>query len=349
MPATTTAARGYAREAVEVETYARGFARRRPDIDVSVLRMANTIGPTIDTALAPVPRDARSSPPRSGYDPRLQLLHEDDAVGALVHAALGRRRPGSSTWPARASCRCRRRCAGPAGCACRFRRRPSPSSARWCATPASSTCRPRRRASSTTAGSSTRRGCAPSSATSPRYTTAEALHAYLDARPSIGRPVVSVLGRRAARAGRRVLRSRADGRHADRDGVVVPLRPRPGPATGAPGRSSPDDEAAVYAVHRCGNARNHPTTRAGPRRRAGSSVPPMRWPSLRKRLTGAYEVDEYGFDPDLTEAARAAGVPGAVREVVPRRGQRARARPGHRWRAARRQPLRRAVGRGTPR
>ena len=86
MPATSTVARGYAREAVEVETYARGFARRRADIDVSVLRLANLIGPTIDTALARY-LAMPLVPTSLGYDPRLQLLHEDDAVGALVHGA----------------------------------------------------------------------------------------------------------------------------------------------------------------------------------------------------------------------------------------------------------------------
>src|SRR5437879_3637516 len=42
---------GYARDAVEIEGYVRGFSRRRPDIETTVLRFANTIGPTIDTAL----------------------------------------------------------------------------------------------------------------------------------------------------------------------------------------------------------------------------------------------------------------------------------------------------------
>jgi UDP-glucose 4-epimerase len=83
---------GYAKDAVEVEGYVRGFARRRPDVSVTVLRMANIVGPTIDDALTryltmPV------VPTSLGYDPRLQLLHEADAVEALRLATISHR-PG---------------------------------------------------------------------------------------------------------------------------------------------------------------------------------------------------------------------------------------------------------------
>jgi UDP-glucose 4-epimerase len=78
---------GYGKDAIEVEGYVRGFGRRRPDIAVTVLRFANFIGPTIDTPLAryfalPV------VPTEFGYDPRLQLVHEDDAIEVLRLATL---------------------------------------------------------------------------------------------------------------------------------------------------------------------------------------------------------------------------------------------------------------------
>jgi UDP-glucose 4-epimerase len=78
---------GYGKDAVEVEDYVRGFSRRRPDITVTVLRFANVIGPTIETPLTryfalPV------VPTEFGYDPRLQLLHEDDGVEVLRRATL---------------------------------------------------------------------------------------------------------------------------------------------------------------------------------------------------------------------------------------------------------------------
>ena len=55
---------GWAKDSVEVETYVRGFARRRPDVSVTTLRFANFIGPRVQTALTATSR-CRSSPPSS--------------------------------------------------------------------------------------------------------------------------------------------------------------------------------------------------------------------------------------------------------------------------------------------
>ncbi|MFI6687482.1 NAD-dependent epimerase/dehydratase family protein [Streptomyces sp. NPDC050485] len=73
---------GFAKDAVEVEGYVRGFARRRPDVAVCVLRFANILGPSADSPLAeyfslPV------LPTVFGYDPRLQFVHEDDVIDVL--------------------------------------------------------------------------------------------------------------------------------------------------------------------------------------------------------------------------------------------------------------------------
>ncbi|MEJ2856538.1 MULTISPECIES: NAD-dependent epimerase/dehydratase family protein [unclassified Saccharothrix] len=78
---------GYAKDAVEVEGYVRGFARRRPDVDVTTLRFTNFIGPRIDTVLTryfalPV------VPTVLGYDARVQLLHSEDALAVLERATL---------------------------------------------------------------------------------------------------------------------------------------------------------------------------------------------------------------------------------------------------------------------
>ncbi|HXV93735.1 MAG TPA: NAD-dependent epimerase/dehydratase family protein [Pseudonocardia sp.] len=77
---------GYARDAAEIEGYLRGFARRRPDVSATVLRFANFIGPRIETVLTryfalPV------IPTVLGYDARVQLLHEEDALAVLERAA----------------------------------------------------------------------------------------------------------------------------------------------------------------------------------------------------------------------------------------------------------------------
>ena len=42
---------GYAKDSVEVEGYVRGFSRRRPDVVVTTLRLANFMGPTVRTPL----------------------------------------------------------------------------------------------------------------------------------------------------------------------------------------------------------------------------------------------------------------------------------------------------------
>ena len=79
---------GFGKDSVEVEGYVRGFSRRRPDVEISMLRFANIIGPGIRTAMTdyfalpvvPVP---------FGYDARLQFVHEADAVEALLLATSG--------------------------------------------------------------------------------------------------------------------------------------------------------------------------------------------------------------------------------------------------------------------
>ena len=78
---------GFAQDSVDIEGYARGLARRRPDLAVTILRLANMIGPAMDTALS---RFLASPvvPSVLGYDARLQLLHEQDALGVLERATM---------------------------------------------------------------------------------------------------------------------------------------------------------------------------------------------------------------------------------------------------------------------
>jgi UDP-glucose 4-epimerase len=79
---------GWGKDSVEVEGYVRGFSRRRPDVDVATLRLANFVGPGVRTALTdyfslPV------IPTVLGYDARLQFIHEDDGLEALRLATVG--------------------------------------------------------------------------------------------------------------------------------------------------------------------------------------------------------------------------------------------------------------------
>jgi UDP-glucose 4-epimerase len=78
---------GYAKDSVEVEGYVRGFGRRRPDVSLTLLRFCNFIGPRIETPLTryfsfPV------VPTVFGFDPRIQFVHEDDALEVLRLATL---------------------------------------------------------------------------------------------------------------------------------------------------------------------------------------------------------------------------------------------------------------------
>ena len=79
---------GFGKDSVEVEAYVRGFSRRRPDAEITMLRFANVMGPRIKTALTdyfslpvlPVPL---------GFDARLQFVHEQDVTAALLLAVSG--------------------------------------------------------------------------------------------------------------------------------------------------------------------------------------------------------------------------------------------------------------------
>ncbi|TWG90591.1 UDP-glucose 4-epimerase [Nocardioides sp. J9] len=78
---------GYAKDVAEVEGYVRGFARRRPDATVTLLRCANVIGPRVVSPLASYFR-LPVIPTVLGFDPRLQFLHESDLYRVLRHSVL---------------------------------------------------------------------------------------------------------------------------------------------------------------------------------------------------------------------------------------------------------------------
>jgi UDP-glucose 4-epimerase len=84
---------GFAQDSLDIEGYARGLGRRRPDIAVTILRLANLIGPAMDTALSRY-LTGPIVPTVLGRDARLQLLHEQDALGALERGTMAGR-PGT--------------------------------------------------------------------------------------------------------------------------------------------------------------------------------------------------------------------------------------------------------------
>ncbi|MFJ8132392.1 NAD-dependent epimerase/dehydratase family protein [Streptomyces hydrogenans] len=90
-PAKSLPSGGFAKDAVEVEGYVRGFARRRPDVAVCVLRFANILGPRVESPLTEY-LSLPVMPTVLGYDPRLQFVHEDDVIDVLRLVAQEPRR-----------------------------------------------------------------------------------------------------------------------------------------------------------------------------------------------------------------------------------------------------------------
>ena len=83
---------GYARDLIDVEGYARGLGRRRPDMTVTILRLSAMLGPKISTRMSKY-FSSSVIPVVIGHEPRFQFLHEEDALSALEHATLAGR-PG---------------------------------------------------------------------------------------------------------------------------------------------------------------------------------------------------------------------------------------------------------------
>ena len=73
---------GFGKDSVEVEGYVRGFARRRPDADVTVLRFANFLGAEMETPMSAY-FELPVVPTVLGFDPRVQFVHQDDGLDCL--------------------------------------------------------------------------------------------------------------------------------------------------------------------------------------------------------------------------------------------------------------------------
>ncbi len=72
------------RDILEAEASITEYADTNPDVDVTILRFANVLGPDVNTShidLFSLP----AMPMILGFDPRYQFVHEDDVVHALEH------------------------------------------------------------------------------------------------------------------------------------------------------------------------------------------------------------------------------------------------------------------------
>lgn len=78
---------GYIRDLVEIEAFCNGFQRQYPDTALTLLRFAHIVGPKADTPLTRFLREEESLV-LLGFDPMLQVVHEEDVVNALAQAVL---------------------------------------------------------------------------------------------------------------------------------------------------------------------------------------------------------------------------------------------------------------------
>lgn len=76
---------GYNRHWLEIEAFCNGFRRQVPQMEMTMLRFSNIIGPRCDTPMARFLKEPLA-PVLLGFDPLMQVIHEKDVVDALVYA-----------------------------------------------------------------------------------------------------------------------------------------------------------------------------------------------------------------------------------------------------------------------
>ncbi len=78
---------GSIRDCAEIEAFVNGFRGQAPETLVTSLRFAHIVGPNADTPMTRFLRE-EDAVVLLGFDPMMQIIHENDVVGALVHAVL---------------------------------------------------------------------------------------------------------------------------------------------------------------------------------------------------------------------------------------------------------------------
>jgi UDP-glucose 4-epimerase len=96
----------FQRDIAEIENYFETYSRRHPQITCTMLRYQIGIGPSLDTQITRYLAQP-ACPVYLGFDPRIQLVHEEDALEALV-AALTRPVRGAVNIAARGTIGLRR-------------------------------------------------------------------------------------------------------------------------------------------------------------------------------------------------------------------------------------------------
>jgi UDP-glucose 4-epimerase len=73
----------FQRDVAEIETMFAAFSRRQPRVVCTMLRYQPAVGPSLDSQFTRY-LSSPAPPTYLGFDPRLQVIHEHDAVAALV-------------------------------------------------------------------------------------------------------------------------------------------------------------------------------------------------------------------------------------------------------------------------
>jgi UDP-glucose 4-epimerase len=78
---------GTTRDLVEIEAFCNGFRHQVPEMVQTVLRFPNIVGPDIDS---PMTRFLKQpwTPTLLGFDPLMQVIHEQDVIAAIVYAVV---------------------------------------------------------------------------------------------------------------------------------------------------------------------------------------------------------------------------------------------------------------------
>jgi UDP-glucose 4-epimerase len=75
----------FQRDVAEIENYFETYSRRHPEVTCTMLRYQPAIGPSLRTQITRY-LSQPACPTYLGFDPRIQLVHEDDALDSLVAA-----------------------------------------------------------------------------------------------------------------------------------------------------------------------------------------------------------------------------------------------------------------------
>jgi UDP-glucose 4-epimerase len=78
---------GYLRDWLEIETFCDEFSRRVPQPSLTRLRFSSIVGPTADTPMTRFLKRPQA-PVLLGFDPMMQVIHEQDVVEAIARAVL---------------------------------------------------------------------------------------------------------------------------------------------------------------------------------------------------------------------------------------------------------------------